>query len=233
VEGTGLGLAIAARTIRLMGGSINYDANPNGGSVFWFELPAGKSAPPSPEPVMVASARSGRPVLLVDDIKINRDIIGAFLDAAGHAVILAEGGEEAVRLAAEQQFDVILMDVRMPKVDGLQATRRIRTLPGAQGQVPILALTAYTFPDQVAQCVDAGMDGHLPKPVDYKTLIDGIDEVIARVSAGKLRGDPEDAAADHTGDGPVPLPDRDRGQGQTASGVWPTRVGADARVSVE
>jgi signal transduction histidine kinase len=239
VEGTGLGLAIAARTIRLMGGSINYATNPNGGSVFWFELPAGESAPPLPEPVNMGSARSGRDVLLVDDIKINRDIIGAFLDAAGHAVILAEGGEEAVRLASERQFDVILMDVRMPKVDGLEATRRIRALPGAQGQVPILALTAYTFPDQVAQCADAGMDGHLPKPVDYKTLIDGIDDVIARVVACKPGGDPKDGGARDMGDGPIPLPGQDwgqgqdRGQAQTVSGVWPARVGSDARVSVD
>jgi signal transduction histidine kinase len=231
VEGTGLGLAIAARTIRLMGGSINYATNPNGGSVFWFELPAGELASPSPEPLKVESSRSGRNVLLVDDIKINRDIIGAFLDAAGHTVIMAEGGEEAVRLAAERQFDVILMDVRMPKVDGLQATRRIRTLPGAQGQVPILALTAYTFPDQVAQCLDAGMDGHLPKPVDYKTLIDGIDEAIARVLACQLKGDQEAARADDTGEGPLPGQDRD--QRQTATMVWPNAVASHARVSID
>jgi signal transduction histidine kinase len=183
VEGTGLGLAIAARIIRLMGGSIHYSANPGGGSVFWFELPSGEPAAPSlsaPIPATVEAPR--RQVLLVDDIKINRDIIGAFLDAAGHESIMAEGGQEAVDLATQRPFDVILMDIRMPKVDGLEATRRIRALPGARGQVPILALTAYTFPDQVAQCHDAGMDGHLPKPVDYQTLINGIDEVIVRVA---------------------------------------------------
>jgi signal transduction histidine kinase len=225
VEGTGLGLAIAARIIRLMGGSINYTANPNGGSVFWFELPAPALASlPLPEPVKVVTSPSGRRVLLVDDIKINRDIIGAFLDAAGHAAILAEGGEEAVQLAAERQFDVILMDVRMPKVDGLEATRRIRTLPGTRGQVPILALTAYTFPDQVAQCLDAGMDGHLPKPVDYQTLINGIDGVIARAHACNMP-----AGVDDLGDRLAPFPTPGGGRGP----AWAAHVGSDARISID
>jgi signal transduction histidine kinase len=227
VEGTGLGLAIAARIIRLMGGSINYTANPTGGSIFWFELPPAElaAAVPVPEPVKVVSGPSSRQVLLVDDIKINRDIIGAFLDAAGHVTVMAEGGEEAVALAAERPFDVILMDVRMPKVDGLEATRRIRTLPGEHGQVPILALTAYTFPDQIAQCLDAGMDGHLPKPVDYQTLINGIDGAIARAPAGKMMA----AAGDHA----APPAGTDEGLGPIACAAWPAKVEPDARVSAD
>ncbi|WP_158923269.1 hybrid sensor histidine kinase/response regulator [Acidisphaera sp. S103] len=230
VEGTGLGLAIAARIIRLMGGTINHASNPGGGSLFWFELPPGELALPAPpEPAEAASSSSRRHVLLVDDIKINRDIIGAFLDAAGHEAVMAEGGQEAIQLATERQFDVILMDVRMPKIDGLEATRRIRTLPGAQGQVPILALTAYTFPDQVAQCRDAGMDGHLPKPVDYQTLINGIDDVIARVLASKMKGDLEDVGIG----GSAASSDQDGDQGPIASGVWPARAGSGAGLSID
>ena len=115
---------------------------------------------------------SGRRVLLVDDIAMNRDVIGGFLCAAGHVAVLAESGQEAVRLASEQTFDLILMDVRMPDMDGLEATRRIRALPAPHGQVPILALTAYAFPDQIAQTRDAGMDGHVTKPMDYATLLE-------------------------------------------------------------
>jgi signal transduction histidine kinase len=175
-EGAGLGLAIATRIVRLMGGTIGYLPNPNGGSVFWIEVPmTDPPSKPQSHPVKQAAAPSGRRVLLVDDMKINRDIIGAFLNAAGHTAIMAESGEESVRMAAEQKFDLILMDVRMPDVDGLEATRRIRALPAPSRQVPILALTAYTFPGQVAQCLEAGMDGHLPKPIDYETLIGAVD----------------------------------------------------------
>jgi len=184
VEGTGLGLAIAARIVKLMGGTINHFANPSGGSVFWFDLPtAAIPSTPPPEPVRIAASRTSRRLLLVDDIAMNRDVIGAFLSAAGHAVVLAEGGRQAEQLAAEQSFDLILMDVRMPDVDGLEATRRIRALPGPIAQVPILALTANTFPDQVAQCRAAGMDGHVAKPVDYETLIGAIDDALARAAS--------------------------------------------------
>jgi CheY-like chemotaxis protein/HPt (histidine-containing phosphotransfer) domain-containing protein len=118
---------------------------------------------------------------LVDDIQINRDIIGAFLKAAGHVVTLADSGSEAVRLATEQQFDVVLMDVRMPEMDGLEATGRIRALPGSLGQMPILALTAHTFPDQVAKCQEAGMDAHIAKPINYETLTDAVHQAARRL----------------------------------------------------
>jgi signal transduction histidine kinase len=192
VEGAGLGLAIAARIVGRMGGTIKYlpnsdVANPNGtapggGSVFWFELPPGElvSAVLS-NPVQGVSPPSILRVLLVDDIQINLDVIGAFLKAAGHVVTMAESGPESIRLAAEQQFDLILMDVRMPGMGGLEATRRIRALPGARGEVPILALTAHAFPHQVARCKDAGMDGHLPKPIDYETLIKAVEQAVRRV----------------------------------------------------
>ena len=181
VEGAGLGLAIAARIVALMGGTIGQTRNPGGGSVFWLELPTTVMALPSqcgeaPSAAPLSSTR----VLLVDDIAMNRDIIGAFLRAEGHVVLLAESGQDAVRLALEETLDVILMDVRMPGIDGLEATRRIRSQPGLRGQVPILALTAYSLPNQVAQCRAAGMDGHVAKPVDYEALMNAIASAIAR-----------------------------------------------------
>jgi signal transduction histidine kinase/HPt (histidine-containing phosphotransfer) domain-containing protein len=184
VEGAGLGLAIAARIVGLIGGVIGHSANlgnPGGGSIFWLELPPGETVLPAAAPDMPAHvAHGGRRVLLVDDIAMNRDVIGAFLRAAGQDVLLAETGQEAVRLAFEQSFDLILMDVRMPEMDGLEATRHIRALPGPRGRVPILALTAYTLIDQAAQCLDAGMDGFIAKPVDYDTMMRAIDDAVAR-----------------------------------------------------
>lgn len=166
----------------------SFPVNPDRRSDFWFELPP--SAPEllqQPKLVKYAPSSPGRRVLVVDDLVMNRSVIGAFLGSAGHIVTEAEGGEEAVWLASEHPFDVILMDVRMPGVDGLEATRRIRTLTGPHGQVPILALTAHTLLDQKARCRDAGMDGHLAKPIDYNTLIRAVDNVIA-ASISAVRG---------------------------------------------
>jgi CheY-like chemotaxis protein len=176
IEGTGLGLSIASRIAGLMNGTIGYEANPGGGSIFWLELPPGtapETLPFQPEEAALPPA-TGRRLLVVDDIAMNRDVIGAFLRAAGHEAIFAECGVPAVRLAAEQNFDLILMDVRMPVMDGLEATRRIRELEHPWNEVPILGVTANVFAEQVSECMQAGMDGHLPKPVAYASLVDAI-----------------------------------------------------------
>ena len=191
VEGTGLGLAITARIVALMGGTIGYAANPGGGSVFSLELPAAATdmVPPPPAAAAVHNATpSGRRLLLVDDVEMNLDIMGAFLRAAGHAVTLAGNGHDAIRIASETMFDLILMDVCMPEPDGLEATRMIRELPAPFGQVPILALTAQSFAEQRARCRDAGMNGHIAKPVEYATLMRAITETTAHSAAG-LPGD--------------------------------------------
>ena len=194
VAGAGLGLAISARFVRLMGGTIDHRPNLGGGSIFIVEMPAPALPPstsvPAEAPTPPASAQR---VLLVDDIKINLDIFCGFLEAAGCTVIMAESGQEAIRLAAEQQFDLILMDVRMAEMDGVEAARRIRMLPGSHGQTPILALTAYTSLEQIGRCLDAGMNGYIPKPVDYQTLIRAMDDAIA--SSPLRRG--ADPAASH------------------------------------
>jgi CheY-like chemotaxis protein len=91
-------------------------------------------------------------------------------------VVLADSGQEAIRLARDHTFDLILMDVRMPEMDGLEATRLIRALPAPHCDVRVIALTACAFSDQVAECQAAGMDGHVSKPVDYKSLIKVVEE---------------------------------------------------------
>jgi len=175
-EGAGLGLAVSNRLAALMGCRLGYDDNPGGGSVFWLELPinsAPASGPPTPEP---ASPQPVPPphslhVLVVDDAAMNRDITSAFLHVAGHRATCVEGGAQAIEAVMETDFDVVLMDVRMPGMDGLEATRRIRALAGERGQVPIVALTAQAFTDQIAECRNAGVDSHLAKPFEPETLL--------------------------------------------------------------
>ncbi|HEY4043183.1 MAG TPA: response regulator, partial [Rhodopila sp.] len=109
--------------------------------------------------------------LVADDVEMNREIVQSFLSDANHEVTCVEDGAEAVAAAAAADYDVILMDVRMPRVDGLEATRRIRRLVGPRGQVPIVGVTAQAFAEQVADCRKAGMDAHLSKPFSPDALL--------------------------------------------------------------
>ena len=210
IEGAGLGLSLAKRLAALLGGDLGYRPNADCGSVFWFEMPvqagamAGQATPlalpgatPAPSGLPVQGAL---PILVVDDVAMNRDIAAAFLQSAAHAVVCAAGGAEAVRLAARGDFLAILMDVRMPDVDGLEASRRIRALGGRRSLVPIVALTAQVFAEQVAACREAGMDTHLAKPFTLDTLLGAVargaamaQERIARHDA--LPPTPPDACA--------------------------------------
>jgi len=113
-------------------------------------------------------------VMIVDDALVSRDIAAAFLRAAGHTVTLLRDGAEAVAAATRLDVDVVLMDLRMPGLDGLGATRQIRALDGKRGRVPILALTALAFTEDAAACRAAGMNGHLAKPFRFDTLCDAV-----------------------------------------------------------
>jgi CheY-like chemotaxis protein len=132
-----------------------------------------------PAPVRPANAGAVPPpgalsIMVVDDIDMNRQIAAAFLRSAGHVVHEAEGGAEAIAAAAATGFDVILMDLNMPEMTGLEAACRIRDLPGARGQTPIVALTALAFDEDVADCRAAGMNGHLSKPFSRAALLDSV-----------------------------------------------------------
>ena len=198
VEGAGLGLALSARLANLMGGTLGHVDNPGGGSVFWLELPTNpvNELPSAANPASdLSKPQAQEPpfrafrVLLVDDVLMNRDVASSFLRLSGHLVVCAESGEEGVAAAADADFDVVLMDVRMPGIDGLEATRRIRALQGARGQVPIVALTAQAFTEQVAACRAAGMDSHLSKPFDPETLLAAVTQAVrsGRTQAMRLR----------------------------------------------
>jgi light-regulated signal transduction histidine kinase (bacteriophytochrome)/CheY-like chemotaxis protein len=196
---TGLGLSITARLASLLGGHVGHMDNPAGGSIFWVELPPflGAAQPPAPPPAApppppapAPVARSSRlRVLVADDSSINRDVASAFLRAAGHDVLFAEDGLEAVAAVMAEDFDVVLMDIRMPRMGGLEAARRIRGIPGARGRVPIVALTAQAFAEQVDECRKASMDGHLSKPFTQAALLAALAEGIAANACSRLAGD--------------------------------------------
>jgi signal transduction histidine kinase/CheY-like chemotaxis protein len=196
--GTGLGLAISARLAAAMGGRIGCDPEVRRGALFWVELPlkevplptAAALAAPS-EPAVAQPGRSLR-VLVADDVAANRMVARAMLMSAGHRVDSASDGAEAVAAVSREAYDVVLMDVQMPVMDGLDATRRIRELPGGRGRVPILAVTASALPEQVAACRAAGMDAHLPKPIDRESLL----TAVARLVSGQGLQDAASAPAE-------------------------------------
>jgi signal transduction histidine kinase/CheY-like chemotaxis protein len=173
-EGAGIGLALSLRLATLMGGRLDYADNPNGGSMFFLELPllpAGGAETLAANPAMSAHRQAAKlNVLVVDDSELNRDIAASFIRLAGHTVTTAACGAEAIKAVAAARFDAVLMDVHMPDMDGLEATRQIRALPGDHGRVPVVALTAQVFTEQLDACRQAGMTGHLAKPYTEEGL---------------------------------------------------------------
>ncbi len=172
--GTGLGLAISKGIVELMGGRIGVSTRPGKGSTFWFELPLAVGESP-------AEAQHAEPddgvdypplrVLVVDDTAVNRELVKLMLQPLGFEVEEASGGAEGVKAAVSQAYDLILMDVRMPGVDGLEATRVIRATSKLNSHVPILALTADVQPENTLACRAAGMDDVLAKPIVPQQLL--------------------------------------------------------------
>ncbi|MBX9748548.1 MAG: PAS-domain containing protein [Roseococcus sp.] len=182
--GTGLGLAITARLASAMGGGIGCESEPGAGALFWLELPLRELAnrpAPAPMPAAPPAAMAlppGLRVLVADDLAPNRLVVQALLAPAGHQVDFVNSGGAAVSAVTREAYDIVLMDMHMPGMDGLEATRRIRTLPMPAGGVPILGVTASTLPEEVAACYEAGMDGHLAKPIDRDALLAAMAELV-------------------------------------------------------
>lgn len=175
VEGTGLGLGITRRLIKLLGGDIGVESEPNEGSVFWFRIPL-KSAEQPEESVArtsgddTAAKIMALSVLVVEDNEINRMVAREMLQALNCDVTDARDGQEGVALAAAGAFDLILMDISMPRMDGVTASRKIRESGGPNSDTPIVALTAHALPADITRFRDAGMVDVVTKPLSRDRL---------------------------------------------------------------
>ncbi|MDR2619196.1 MAG: response regulator [Treponema sp.] len=196
-EGTGLGLTIVKSILDLMGGEISLESSPGKGSSFSLEftLERGKSQEQALQEEETAPLLqfSGRRILVAEDVEINREIIISLLEDTGITIDCVENGVQAVELfeANPRKYDLILMDIHMPEMDGYEASRRIRAFErdarknsepqkAADSQIPIIAVTANVFREDVKKCQDAGMNDHLGKPVDYGELMRRLEKYLLR-----------------------------------------------------
>jgi CheY-like chemotaxis protein len=178
--GTGLGLAISRRLVNAMGGELHVKSWPDQGSCFWFDLILERgAAPETAPPAIEAPVRAAR-ILAVDDNRTNRVLIQALLEPLGLDITLATNGREAVEVFAAEAFDIVLMDIQMPIMDGVAATKAFRALEARQdrSRTPILALTANVMPHQIESYLAAGMDGYVAKPFKAEALVQALAEAL-------------------------------------------------------
>lgn len=170
--GTGLGLAICKRLTEAMGGSIQLESKQGEGSLFYFIVPFEK--PATTDGVVATTVSATLPplsILVVDDNNINLRVMQGLLEKDSHKIVTAISAEAAIKEIAAINFDVILMDMEMPVIDGLEATRMIRALKDpAKAQIPVVAMTGNTRPEDIQRCRDAGMQDHVGKPINPELL---------------------------------------------------------------
>lgn len=176
--GTGLGLPISKSLVELMGGQIGFESTEGVGSSFWFEVELPIAAAPSPlerrETTVAADAPTPLSILLAEDVEMNQELAVAVLARWGHRVDVVANGAQAVDAVRKSNYDLVLMDVHMPVMDGIEATRRIRAMGGRHVDIPILAMTANVMADEVASFRAAGMDDHVGKPFEPEELLAAI-----------------------------------------------------------
>ncbi|TCL08098.1 PAS domain S-box-containing protein [Shimia isoporae] len=170
--GTGLGLGITRRLVQGLGGTIGVESTNFEGSTFWVRLPMERGRAPGSVDAAPAPSKADQQmsVLLVEDNAINREVATELLEKDGHTVVTATDGQTGVDRAAAAHFDLILMDIAMPGMDGLQATRAIRCGDGPSRNVPIIAVSANILPQERDRFLEAGMNGFLPKPLNLNDM---------------------------------------------------------------
>lgn len=194
--GSGLGLAISRHLARMMAGNVGVDSQPGQGSTFWFEVPLQRELNPSAPIAQVPAPdfRRSAEILLVEDNDINQEVAKALLESVGLRVDVAEHGQQALEMVELRRYDLILMDMQMPVMDGLQATRLIRNTDHGR-ELPIVAMTANAFEEDRQACRDAGMNDFLAKPFDPDLLFDVLRRWIPSAGTSARDVDPPAAAA--------------------------------------
>ncbi|HMA50520.1 MAG TPA: ATP-binding protein [Magnetospirillaceae bacterium] len=217
--GSGLGLAISKRIIDRMGGTIDLESRAGEGSTFWFEVPLSpvaklpESVSPAPRPAGRAAppphsaARSALRILVVEDNIINQQVTLGMLGSLGCKGDLAKDGAEALEMVRKNDYTLVLMDYQMPVMDGMAATKAIRALSGPKSQVTIIALTASAMIGDREQCLAAGMNDYLDKPIDRARLADLLDRWAAKL--GDMPAPVAPPAPIPEGNGPKPLLDKE------------------------
>ena len=176
--GSGLGLAICRKLVELMGGALGVESEAGRGSLFWIELPLALAAPPQ----ALDAPRPSQPrrILLAEDVVANQILVTAILEARGHAVDVVDDGVAAVTALRRTAYDLVLMDIQMPIMNGIDATKAIRADEGSERHTPIVALTANASAQDSERCLAAGMDAYVAKPIDEPLLLATIDRLTAR-----------------------------------------------------
>jgi len=203
-QGTGLGLSICKRLVTLMGGEIGVNSRFGKGSTFWFNVPFERSteiAPPAAG-LVPAAVKESPPlsILLAEDTELNRMIIEAIVAKLGHSTTCVDDGAEAVAAVAANDYDLVLMDVRMPKMSGPEATRQIRRMAGPKADIPIIAVTADIMEENRRQYFEAGMTALVSKPIDPEELATAIDRVATQSTEVSVPSGTDGVAVDLASD---------------------------------